>query len=148
MAEKSGSEKGPVELRQKISQSRTLVVRDMDGLRYELNFPLKFRKAFQRNTVIWVGAALAVGLCVALLRARTKKVYVGRGSWKVGKANKTLLESGAVVGLLKLGMTFVQPLIVSYFAKKGAKTGGTQGGREGGKQGGREGGVQGATQAG
>ncbi|MGI8890564.1 MAG: hypothetical protein ACR2G0_07245 [Chthoniobacterales bacterium] len=142
MAEKSGSEKGPVELREKIAKTRTLMVRDMDGLRYELNFPLKVKKAFQRNTVVWVGAALAVGLCIALLRARTQKVYVSRLGKNVGKPNKVLFESGALLGLLKLGMTVVQPMIVSYFAKKGAKTGGKQGGREGGKQGGEQGAAQ------
>ncbi|CAN5573830.1 hypothetical protein BH20VER3_BH20VER3_03800 [soil metagenome] len=135
MAEKPGPEKDPVELRQKIARSRALVVRDMEGLRYEFNFPLKFKKAFQRNTIIWVGAALAVGLCIALLRARTQKVYVGRGGGKVGKTNKALFESGALLGLLKLGMTLVQPMIVSHFAKKGAKTGGKQGGKEGGARG-------------
>jgi hypothetical protein len=124
MAEKSGSDKTPVDLRQKISRSRELVVRDMDGLRYELNFPLKFKKTFQRNTVAWVGAALAIGLCIALLRARTQKVYVGAHGKKVRSPNKTLLESGALVGLLKIGMTLLQPMIVSHFAKKGAKKGG------------------------
>jgi len=34
MAEKPGSDKTPVDLRQKISR-RGVVVRDMDGLRYE-----------------------------------------------------------------------------------------------------------------
>ncbi len=84
MAEKPGSDEAPIELRQKIARSRELVVRDMDGMRYELDFPLKFRKAFQRNTVLWVGAALAVGLALALLRARPQKVYVSRGGKKIG----------------------------------------------------------------
>ena len=123
MAEKPGSDKTPVELWKKISRSRDLVVRDVDGLRYELNFPLKFKKTFQRNTVAWVGAALAIGLCVALLRARTQKVYVGPHNKKARSPNKTLLESGALVGLLKIGMTLLQPMIVSHFAKKGAKKG-------------------------
>ncbi len=61
MAEKSGSDQSKAQLRQQISQSRALVARDIGGLRYELNFPLKFKKAFQRNTVVWVGAALALG---------------------------------------------------------------------------------------
>ena len=131
MAEKSGSQQSPIELRQKIARSRELVVRDMDGLRYELNFPLKFRKAFQRHTVLWVGAALAVGLGLALLRARTEKVYVGLSGKKVRSPNKSLLESGALLGLLKFGMTVVQPMVVSYFAKKAAKKGGAQGGAQG-----------------
>jgi hypothetical protein len=131
MAEKSGSQQTPIELREKIARSRELVVRDVDGLRYELNFPLKFRKAFQRHTVLWVGAALAVGLGLALLRARTEKVYVGLSGKKVRSPNKSLLESGALLGLLKFGMTFVQPMVVSYFAKKAAKKGGAQGGAQG-----------------
>lgn len=129
MAEKPGSDKGPIDLPRQISRSRELVVRDMEGLRYELNFPLKFKKAFQRNTVVWVGAALAVGLCLALLRARTQKVYVGLGGKKARSPNKNLLESGALVSLLKLGMTLVQPMVISYFAKKGAKKGGEKGTR-------------------
>ena len=83
MAEKSGSDETLVELRQKVARTRELVVRDASGLRYELNFPLKFKKAFQRNTVVWVGAALAVGLLMALLKARTQKVYVRAGGRKV-----------------------------------------------------------------
>ena len=63
-------------LRGKIARSRELVVRDLSGLGYELNFPLKLRRTFQRHTVLWVGGALAFGLVVSLLRARTKKVYV------------------------------------------------------------------------
>src|SRR5262245_34364415 len=123
MAEKPGAEQTVVELQRKIARSRELVARDMSGLQYELNFPLKFRKTFQRNTAVWVGAALAVGLCAALLRARTQKVYVGAGGKKVRSPNKSLLESGALLGLLKLGVTLIQPAVVSYFAKKGAKKG-------------------------
>ena len=123
MAEKSGSEKSPVALRQKIAKSRELVVRDMGGLRYELDFPLKFKKAFQRHTVLWVGTALALGLFLALLRARTQKVYVHPFSKKVRSPNKSLLESGALLGAAKLAITLLQPLLVSHFAKKGSKEG-------------------------
>jgi len=98
-------------------------VRDASGLRYELNFPLKLKKAFQRNTVVWVGAALAVGLLISLLKARTQKVYVGAGGKKMRSPNKSLLQSGALLSALKFGMTLLQPMAVSYFAKKGAKKG-------------------------
>lgn len=127
MAEKSESQQNPVKLRKKIEHSRELVVRDLGGMRYELDFPLKFRKAFQRHTAIWIGAAVAAGLLLALLRARTKKVYVGVGGKKARPPENRLLESGALLGLAKLAMTFVQPMVVGYFAKKGAKKGERQG---------------------
>jgi hypothetical protein len=123
MAEKSGSDETPVELRQKVARTRELVLRDASGLRYELNFPLKFKRAFQSNTVVWVGAALAVGLLMALLKARTQKVYVRGGGRKV-RSQKTLFQSGALLGALKFGLTLLQPVVISYFAKKGAKKGG------------------------
>ena len=123
MAEKSGPEKDPVALRSKIAQSRQSVARDMGGLRYELDFPLKFKKTFQRNTALWIGAAVALGLCVALLRARTRKIYVSPLNKKIRSPNKSLLESGALLGAIKLAMTVLQPIVVSHFAKKGSKEG-------------------------
>jgi hypothetical protein len=123
MAEKSGPDETPVELQLKVARTRELVVRDASGLRYELNFPLKLKRAFQRNTVVWMGAALAVGLLIALLKARTEKVYVGASGKKVRSANKSLLQSGVLLGALKFGMTLLQPMVVGYFAKQGAKKG-------------------------
>ena len=123
MAEKSGSDETPVELRQKIARSRELVARDMGGLRYELDFPLKFKKAFQRNTVAWVGGALAVGLLVALLRARPQKVYLGSAGKKAHSPNKSLLQSGALLGALKLGLSLAQPMVLRYLAKKVTRSG-------------------------
>jgi len=121
MAEKPGSNENPVALRQKIARSRELVVRDMGGLRYELDFPRKFKLAFQRNTVAWVGAALAVGLLVALLRARPEKVYLSAAGKKVRSPNRNLLESGLLLSALKLGLSLARPMVVSYLAKKGAQ---------------------------
>ncbi len=129
MAQKSRSSETPVEQWKKIARSREEVARDLGGMRYELDFPLKFKKAFQRHTTAFVAAALVLGLMIALLRARTQKVYVGPGAKKKGSRDKTLLESGALLGLIKLAMTVMQPVITSYFAKQGAKKGEQQGSR-------------------
>ena len=122
MAEKSRSSETPVELRQKIASSRELVAREMGGLRYELNFPLKLKKAFQRHTVVFVGAALALG-CWWHCCARGRRRFTSAPWQKVRSPNKTLLDSGRLLGSVKLAMTLVQPMVVSYFAKKGAKKG-------------------------
>lgn len=122
MAEKSGSDETPIELRQKIARSRELVVRDLSGLRYELNFPLKLRRAFERNTVVWVGAALAVGLFLALLQARTRKVYIHPAGQKGGSPNKALIGSGLLLGAVKLGASVLRPIVVNYLAKQGMKS--------------------------
>lgn len=123
MAEKSGSDQSNSELRRRIASSREAVARDVGGLQYELNFPLKIKKSFQRNTVFWVGSALALGLLIALLRARTHKVYLSAVGEKMRSPNKALFESGALLGLLKVGIALAQPMLVNHFAKKGAKKG-------------------------
>ena len=68
-----------------------------------------------------MGGAIALGLLVALLRARTRKVYLGASGRKVRSPNKTLLESGALLGALKIGMTFLQPIVINYFTKRCGK---------------------------
>jgi hypothetical protein len=90
-------------------------------LGYELNFPLKVKKSFQRNTVYWVGGALAVGLLLALLRARTQKIYLSAAGKKVKSPDKNLLDAGMFLGALKLAAPLVQPIVMGYFAKKMAK---------------------------
>lgn len=129
MAEKSEPKETTVEVREKIDQSRELLARDWVSLRHELNFPLKFRLAFQRHTLVWVGGAIACGLLVALLRARTRKIYISAAGKRVRSPKKTLLESGAVLGVVKLGMTFLQPMIVSYLTKQAKKRAGAAGER-------------------
>ena len=118
MAEKSGSATDPVVLRQKIDRSRELIVRDLASLGYELNFPLKLKRAFQRNTALWVGGALALGVLVSLLRARTKKVYVHKGGTKSRPSNSTLVESGLLLSVLKLGLNLLQPVATSYLKEE------------------------------
>jgi hypothetical protein len=119
MAEEFQQKQDPVARREKIARSRELVVRDLSGLRYELDFPLKLRRAFQRHTVLSIGGALALGLVVALLRARTKKVYVTPSGKKAQRSSSnTLLESGLLLGVLKLGVNLLQPVLTNYFKEK------------------------------
>ncbi len=129
MAEKSGSGPSKQELRRRAAASREALGRDLGGMGYELDFPLKVKKSFQRNTVYWVGGALAVGLCVALLRARTRKIYISAAGKKVHgfKGEKNLLNAGLLVSAIKLAGPLLQPIVAGYFAKKGSKKGAQQG---------------------
>jgi len=110
MVEEPGHDKPTGELRAEIARSRAIVARDLSGLRYELDFPHKIRKAFQRRTVFWLTAAAAVGLLLTLLPARTKKVYVEPRIG--GKSKHRLLEAGFVLGALKIAATLLRPVIV------------------------------------
>ena len=119
MAEKPGQEKSLHELRQEAAHSRDRLARDLSGLRYELDFPLKFRKSFQRQTVLWIGAAIVVGVVFAVMPARTKKVRVNARAKSKGEQQKEgLLGAGLALGALKLVATMLKPTITAFVAKK------------------------------
>jgi hypothetical protein len=119
MAQKPGQEKSLHELRQEAAHSRDRLGRDLSGLRYELDFPLKFRKSFQRQTVLWISAAIVVGVVIAVLPARTKRVRVNAKTKSRGEHQKEgILGAGLALGALKLVATMLKPTITAFVAKK------------------------------
>lgn len=124
MAKDAKQEQSIAELRQQIAHSRDRLATDLDGLRYELDFPLKFRKNFQRHAKVWVSAAVLTGVAAtARATSKTKIVYrtVGRksGEQKKGEEQKKgLLQAGVAMGALKFAATLVRPMVVSLITKK------------------------------
>src|SRR3954462_178151 len=121
MAEKSGQGKSLHELRQEAAHSRDRLGRDLSGLRYELDFPLKFKKSFQRQTVLWIGAAIVVGVMFAVMPAREEKVKVKAGGKAKGRGEEKkegILGAGLALGALKLVATMLRPTITAFVTKK------------------------------
>jgi hypothetical protein len=119
MAEKPEQGKSLHELRQEAAHSRDRLGRDLSGLRYELDFPMKFRKSFQRQTVIWIGAAIVIGVLIVALPPRTRKVRISAKAKSKGEHQKEgILGAGLALGALKLVATMLKPTITRYVAKK------------------------------
>ena len=112
MAEKSGRNKSIDELKAEIGQSRERVARDLRGLKYEVDFPAKFRRSFRQQTVSWLSAAAAVGALIALAPMRKKKIYVNAKSGR--KSQKKLVESGVALAVLKIVANLARPAIVEF----------------------------------
>jgi hypothetical protein len=112
MAEKSGRNKSIEELTAEIGQSRERVANDLRGLKYELDFPAKFRRSFREQTVSWLSAAAAVGALVALAPMRKKKIYVNAKGGR--KSQKKLVESGVALCVIKIAANLVRPVIVEF----------------------------------
>ena len=127
MAKKRGPEKSVDDLRQEIAHSRDRLGRELTGLRYELDFPLKFRKSFQRNTKTWVSAVALAGVVMTAraipTRRTTVKVKTGKAE-KLGQLlrgeeeKKGILQAGLAMGALKFAATLLKPLVVSFVTKK------------------------------
>lgn len=112
MAEKSGGNRGIDELIAEIADSRDRVGRNLRGLHYELDFPAKLRRSFREQTVSWVTAATAVGALIILLPLRRKKIYIDKKSGS--KARNKLLETGFLLGALKIAAGLARPVIVEF----------------------------------
>jgi len=112
MAEKSGRNKSIDELTAEIADSRERLGRDLRGLRYELDFPAKFRRSFREQTVSWMTAAAAVGALIALAPMRQKKIYVDANRSR--KSQKKLVQTGFALAALKVVASLVRPVIVEF----------------------------------
>jgi type IV secretory pathway component VirB8 len=94
------------------TSSRERLARELKGLRYELDFPAKFRRSFRKQTGSWVTAATAVGAIIALAPMRTKKVYVDAKSRR--KKETKLMETGLAMAALKLVGNLARPVIMEF----------------------------------
>ncbi len=121
MAKEPGQKKSLHQLRQEIAHSRDRLARDLTGLKYELDFPLKFRKSFQRKTGVWVSVAAVAGVLFSLMPARRKKVKVDSkvaGKSKGEHQKEGILGAGLALGLLKFAATLARPAVMSYVTKR------------------------------
>jgi hypothetical protein len=118
MAKEPGQTRSLHQLRQEVAHSRDRLARDLGGLRYELDFPLKFRKSFQRQTVLWISAAVVIGVIFAVMPARTKKVEVKTRGNDSKETKKGILGAGLAVGALKLAATLLKPAVTQFISKK------------------------------
>jgi len=100
------------ELKTEIASSRERLSRELQGLRYELDFPAKFRRSFRKQTGSWISAAAAVGALIALAPMRKKKVYVDAGSRR--KGDKKLMQTGLALAALKLVGNLARPVIMEF----------------------------------
>ena len=116
------------ELKLEIADSRERLVRELRGLRYELDLPAKFRKSFRKQTCSWISAAAAVGALIALAPMRKKKIYVDTRGRR--KQDKKLMETGIALAAMKLVTNLARPVIMEFVKNRFFYSGGQQRGKK------------------
>jgi hypothetical protein len=116
MAEDPGKDRSLAEIKERIERSRYELGRDLSGLRYELDIPLRIKKSFQRKTVLWVAGAIVLGLMATAGSGRKKKIYVDAKGKKKGQ--EKLVEAGLLLTGVKFAASVLKPIIVSYAMQK------------------------------
>ena len=94
------------------SAARSAVANELRGLRYELDFPAKFRRSFRKQTGSWISAAAAVGAVIALVPMRKKKVDVDARTRH--KRDKKLVQTGLAMAAMKLVGNLARPVIMEF----------------------------------
>ena len=118
MAKGTGQKKSLHDLRQEIAHSRDRLARDLGGLRYELDFPLKFRESVQRHTGKWISGVAVLGVLFTMLPRKKKVVVKAKTGDRGEKQKKGILEAGFALGALKLAARMLQPAITSYVTRR------------------------------
>lgn len=96
-----------------LERSRSRIAAHQIKLAQDLNAPAKLKANFSRNRGVWITAAILVGLVIAKLPARTKKVVVDQK----GKRQKELEkvgQAGIAAGLLKVAFDVSKPMLVRF----------------------------------
>lgn len=117
MAKKSRNKQSQAELKQQISRSREDITHRLSRVREEADVPRKIRRSVRREPVPWIIGAIAVGLIITGIVTRKKKVIVDVAR-KGTKTKSALLETGFLLGALRVAATLFKPVIVKFVEEK------------------------------
>jgi hypothetical protein len=105
-----------------LEEQKTALIRELDQARGELRAHsqgvrahahpgAKLRASFARNRIAWIGGAALLGLVLAKLPPRTKKVPLSR------KAEKQIADAGKAgfaLGALKIAFDLARPFATTW----------------------------------
>ena len=116
MAKRSGN-KSDAELKTQIARSREDITYRLKRVREEADVPRKIRRSVRREPVPWIVGAIAVGLIITGIVTRNKKVIVDVAR-KGTKTKSALLETGFLLGVLRVAVTLLKPMVVKFVEQK------------------------------
>ena len=105
------------ELIAELARTRTAASANVAALRHDLDFPARAKKSFVKSPLPWLGGAAVLGLIVARIPKRTKKVvtvFAKKEEPAIEKAGKV----GLVLGALKIAFDFARPAILKWATQR------------------------------
>jgi microcystin-dependent protein len=98
-----------------LDRARAKISRNFEAFRHDIDVPSHVKSSVREHKAWWITGAASIGLLLAKLPARKKKIYVDkRTNAKVKKAEK----AGLALGLAKLAFGAAKPAITAFATKK------------------------------
>lgn len=104
-----------VELAAELERARAQLARNLEGFRRDLNVPAHLKNSFRTHKSGWLGGAAIMGLLLAKLPARKKKIYVEK---RGDSPAKNLQKAGLTLALAKMAFTAARPFLTKLALKK------------------------------
>jgi hypothetical protein len=105
------------ELVAQLDHARARVAGHSRGVRAHLHPGEKLRASFRRQRLGWLGGAALLGLALAKLPPRTKKVPM-RGGRKDREQLANAGKAGVTLGVLKLVLDLTKPILIAWATKR------------------------------
>jgi hypothetical protein len=105
------------ELIAELARSREALTANVRGLGNDLNLVRRIETAFQRHRFAWLGGATLLGVIIAKLPARTKKVVVDRQGRKQSTEEKAV-KAGLLITVLKIAFDIARPALTKWVAQR------------------------------
>ena len=101
------------ELSAQLDRARSRIGANRRELGEDLNAPAKLKASLSKHRFVWLGAAVLLGLLIAKLPARTKKVVVDRKGRRQADVEK-VEKASLLVAFLKIVFDLAKPFIIKY----------------------------------
>jgi hypothetical protein len=100
-----------------LAQARSRLSESVGALRHDLDFSSRAKKSFKSSPLPWMGGAAILGLFIARVPRRPKKVVhitPKRKDKTVEKAGK----AGLLLAVMKIVFDFVRPFLLRWATRK------------------------------
>src|SRR3954463_4701821 len=94
-----------------IEESRERLAGAVREARYQLDIPRRIKRSFREQPAPWIAGAVIIG-AVLMMLPRNKTVYVAGD--KKGKGKLKILETGFLLGALRIAATLAKPALISF----------------------------------
>ena len=101
-----------------LSAARIRLGDNAQALRRDFAFAERAKLAFKRGPAPWLGGAAVLGLIVAQLPRRTKKVVQPKFNLHKEKTAEKAGKAGLMLAAIKIGFDFARPILLKWLTQR------------------------------